>query len=384
MWAASPPGESGTVAQALQPSTRTPGAPGASPPTGRPPRAASRPSVRVARTALRAGTPALGAGVLLWLALPRVTGVAWGRIAEVLADVGWGWVVGLLLVWVAGLAVQTVALVAALPGLTHGRALVLNLTGSCVSDLLPVGGAAGTAVNYAMTRSWGFSRPAFVRWAAVTNIWDTGLRLLMPTVALLWLAAAGERVPGLGRAATTGAAGLVLFGALVTAALVLGSWPRAAGRLLDRGARLLGRGAVPGGWTRQLVELVETTASLLRSTWLPLAVGKVGFALLQALLLLLSLRAVGADLTPVVVFAGFAMERVLTLAVLTPGATGFVEVGMAALLVALGAEPAHAVAGVLLYRFYTFVLEIPVGGLGLLVWLRSSRDRSRPAGARGR
>ena len=69
------------------------------------------------------------------------------------------WQVALLAgVWLAGLWVHTLALTAAMPGLSSRRALFLNLTGSSVSNLLPLGGAAGTVVNYSMSRSWGFTR----------------------------------------------------------------------------------------------------------------------------------------------------------------------------------------------------------------------------------
>ena len=67
---------------------------------------------------------------------------------------------------------------------------------------------------------------------------------------------------------------------------------------------------------------------------------------------------------------------------MTPGATGVVEVGMAAALGALGAEPAAAAAGVLLYRGLVVGMEVPVGGLALLGWWVGSRRGASGAGAR--
>ena len=86
---------------------------------------------------------------------------------------------------------------------------------------------------------------------------------------------------------------------------------------------------------------------------------------------------VGVAVDPAIVFAAFAAERILTLAVLTPGAAGFVEVGMTGTLVALGVPAGPAAAGVLLYRGYTFLMEIPTGGAGMLWWWLHGR-RARP------
>ena len=73
--------------------------------------------------------------------------------------------------------------------------------------------------------------------------------------------------------------------------------------------------------------------------------------------------------------AAFAVERILTMVAITPGATGIVELGMTGVLVAFHGEPAVAAAGVLLYRAFIFGMEIPVGGLSMLAWSL----RRRPA-----
>ena len=84
--------------------------------------------------------------------------------------------------------------------------------------------------------------------------------------------------------------------------------------------------------------------------------------------------------------AGFAVDRVLTLVVLTPGAVGFTEAGTAAALTALGGAPAVMAAGVLLYRGFTYALEIPVGGVWLGGWLLAGGcvPRQRGPGGSGR
>jgi uncharacterized membrane protein YbhN (UPF0104 family) len=148
-------------------------------------------------------------------------------------------------------------------------------------------------------------------------------------------------------------------------------------------ARFLGRGAdrlvrmvlalVRSGRTvdlqRTILDLRRESLGLLRRGWLQLSMGMITYSALQALLLWLSLHMIGSTLTVAQVLAGYAFERVLTLAAVTPGGAGLVEVGMAALLIAFGGAPVVTVAGVLIYRAFIFGLEMPVGGMVLLVWL---------------
>jgi len=72
---------------------------------------------------------------------------------------------------------------------------------------------------------------------------------------------------------------------------------------------------------------------------------------------------------------GLAVDRLLTLVVFTPGGAGVVEIGTVAALVALGGAPVAVTAGVVLYRGFTCLLEIPVGGTTLAIWLLHNRRR---------
>ncbi len=321
----------------------------------------------------------LAAGILA-VALPRVAGAGWPAIGHALAGLTLAQLALLTVVWLAGLWVHTPALTAALPGLSHRRALLLNLTGSFVSNLLPLGGAAGTVANWRMARSWGFASPAFARWALVTNLFDTALKLILPGVALVWLAAAGVQ-------ATNGVSTAAYVGLALLTAVSLGVWVLARD---DRAVRTIGRWAdrvcahvhvlkpPAEGCAARATAFRRDSAGLIAAGWRRMAFGKLAYAVLQAGLLWLSLRVLGADLNPAVVLAAFAVERILSMAVITPGATGLVEVGMTGVLVALGVEATSAAAGVLLYRAFTFGMEIPVGGLSMLAWSLHRRPTLAP------
>lgn len=321
-----------------------------------------------------------GAAVaLVALALPAVSGADWAGIGAALGRATPAGLALLGAVWLLGLWVHTPSLTAALPGLTHRQSLVLNLTGSAVSNLLPLGGAAGTVVNWRTARGWGFSSAAFARWAVLTNLADTGVKLVLPVGVLCWFAASG--VDGSGRLLVPGLVGLgllVVLGAFVRLLVRDDRALRRMGGRLDRlAARVPRIPSAAEGYGERAARFRCESADLVRRGWVGLVGGKLAYAVLQGLLLWLCLRVVGADVAAVVVASAFVVERLLSMLVVTPGATGFVEVGMAGALTAFGVVPAGAAAGVLLYRLFVVGMEVPVGGLLLAGWWVGQRRAER-------
>jgi uncharacterized protein (TIRG00374 family) len=332
------------------------------------------------RVAEAIASAALGVALLVW-GLPAVAGADWSDIAAVLAELSTWQVLALGGVWQLGLWVHTIALCAAMPGLSSPRAWFLNQTGSAVSNILPLGGAAGTALNYSTCRVWGFGTATFLRWALVTNIWDTLGKLVVPVVAVLWLVLAGTTSPqALVSAAIAGVVGMGLLVAFTWFMLHRDAGARTLGRLLDVVVRWLRvRRLRRQRFADLAVVFRRDVAGLVSRAWGRLTVGKTAYAASQALLLWLCVTWLGGEASAAVVFAAFAAERVLSLAVITPGGTGVVEVGVTGMLVLFGVEPATAAASVLLYRAFIIGLEIPVGGTALLWWLIRGR-RARRAG----
>ncbi|MEO7270081.1 MAG: hypothetical protein ABIW49_12830 [Knoellia sp.] len=226
---------------------------------------------------------------LLAFGLPRVAGVSWRQIGDVLSTVTTLGTAVLTAGWLAGLWLHTIALSAALPGLNHRRAFFLNITGSAVSNVLPLGGRTE-------------------------------------------------------------------------------SWARRAGELADRVVRRVDRRRPRGSSYASMAVTAQTFRGPAHRRCLGSAHDrKGGYAALQAVLLWLCLRLLGAHPPVAIVFATFAAERVLSLAVISPAATGIVELGMAGFLVASGVDQATAAGGVPLYRMFVVGMEVPVGGL-LLAW----------------
>ncbi|MDX6281803.1 MAG: putative heme transporter [Kribbellaceae bacterium] len=302
--------------------------------------------------------------------LPRAVGTSWATVGTLLARLSPSAIALLAVVWIAGLWSHSFVLAAALPGLTKRRGLTLSLTGSAVSNVLPLGGAVGTGLNFAMTRRWGFSSAAFGGFLAVTTLINVLAKLGVVAVALALIPIADT--------ATTlpiGRTGLLLIP--VIAALAAVAWflasetaPVTTGRGLDRMTR--GRTRLE----RSLPALRRSVRGVFRRGWRQMTGGMLGYLLLQLALLWLCFQLLGTSLGLPVLITGLAVERLLTLIPITPGGAGVVEVGTVAALVAMGGDPAAMTAGMVLFRGFTYLLEIPVGGVTLAFWLLANRKQA--------
>ena len=102
----------------------------------------------------------------------------------------------------------------------------------------------------------------------------------------------------------------------------------------------------------------------------------------QYLLLLMCVRMLGAtndELGWIEVLAAFAFANLLTTVAITPSGVGFVEAGTVAALIAFGGNDVGSAAAVLLFRCYTYLLEIPVGAAAWVVWATRHQWRRDPA-----
>ena len=305
----------------------------------------------------------------LWTATQGVAGVAWAEVGAALRGVTAWQLLRLTLVWFGGLAIYSTVLAAALPGMGIRRSLLLNLSGSAVANVVPLGGAVATALNWRMVRSWGHSDVAFVDFCVLTNALDVLSKLLLPAVGVVALIAVSAHVPTL--------LWLVAGACLATALVVV---------LLH--AHLVGAGGRPAAYSRRritalrhrLQESANRIHAVLTGGWSRLLPGSVCYVAAQVLLLTLCLRAVGLDPSVGVVLMAAAVERIGSLVPVTPAGTGVAEIGAVAWLVAAGLNPAAVVAGVLLYRIFLVLAEIPVGGVLIGAWAWFQRSAGAKAG----
>ncbi len=272
---------------------------------------------------------------------------------------------------------------AALPGLRIRHAVIVDWVTSAVTNAVPGGSAVAVGLTWTMYRRLGLAKAAIARSIVVTGVWDQIFKLTAPLAAVIWLSTERPVGPGLIQASLVGGA---LFAVVVGLCTVLVAGPRAAvsvGGFLDRLA-IGGR-----GWPDRLERLRQDTVLLVRLRWLRLTLWTVGGHLSLFVLLVICLRATGVPataLTAAAVFAALAFGRLITAIPLTPGGLGVMEVGLAGALTAVGtADEVSVVAAVLLFRFVSFALTIPLGAMAWLVWSGSStavddREAATPTG----
>ncbi|TWD84613.1 uncharacterized protein (TIRG00374 family) [Kribbella amoyensis] len=321
-----------------------------------------RPGTGRTRTRRRRVVTSVLTGVLsaaLVAFLPRAVGATWSQVGGVLGRVSVGSLLLLAVVWIAGLWAHSYVLAASLPGLSKRRGLTLSLTGSAVANVLPLGGAAGTALNFAMVRRWGFSSAAFAGFIAVTTLLNVGSKLGVVALAL-------GLVPILHSASAFASAGLLL--APVPVAVGLSVWILADERVAVMVGGILDRVIRRTRLREQLPALRRSILHLMEAGWRTMSAGMIAYVALQLALLWLCFQVLHVPLALPVLFTALAVERLLTLVPITPGSAGVVEVGTTAALVALGGDPAGVTAGLLLFRGFTYLMEIPVGGVTLAAW----------------
>lgn len=319
--------------------------------------------------------------VLFVFAIPSITGSGYAEIFKTIGQLTWVEVTVLSAFWVLVMLVYSGVLTSALPGLTHPQALVLNFAGSAVSNVVPFGGAAGVAATYTITMSWGFPVQPVTLAILISGIWNVFMKMALPVVALTVLVASGRSTAGL---VVPTLIGLVLLVAgIVVFALILRSegLATAIGRLAQQvGERLMKflRRSRPIAWDKAVVEFRHGSIGLIRARWRPLTLWMLAYNLGQYVLLLMCVRMLGAtndELGWIEVLAAFAFANLLTTVAITPSGVGFVEAGTVAALIAFGGNDVGSAAAVLLFRGYTYLLEIPVGAVGWVVWATCHRWR---------
>ncbi len=335
------------------------------------------------RQLIQAGVGLALATVLLVWGLPFFAKTTWGDIWGVVRTVPWSAVLFYQGAMLVGLWCYTFTFTGALPGLGHFKALIVNLCGSSVSNLLPGGGAAGLAATYAILRSWGFTHRATSTAAIVTGVWNLLARIALPIIAIFALWVGNQDLPqALADAAVAG----LITGLLILAAFVsVLSSERAAlalGRAVDRVVVPLRRRQTHPTSVEDFVrDLRLRSADVIAHGWVRMTLGMVGFFGFYYVLFVLILRGTGVSLPLGILFGAFAIGRLLTAVGVTPGGLGVTETATVAALVAWGAPPASAAAGVVLFSIFTHLMEVPLGGIGWLLWSLSTKVEPPPEGS---
>jgi uncharacterized protein (TIRG00374 family) len=339
---------------------------GAEPPAGR----ASRrrwigiaASLAVAAALLVGVLPAIADFAEVWRAIQTLT---WLETSSLLLLAAWN------------ILTYQFVIMAALPGLSLGRAFIVGQISTAVTNTVPAGSAVGVGIAYAMFSSFGFDSSSIAIAAVVTGLWNTFVKLGLPIVAFTILTFQGQGNAALQSAALTGLALLVVAIGVLGLGLARETFARRAGDLLGRGVTAIARRFRRGpfeGWGSRFVEFRNQSVDLLRRRWLWVTGATILSHLSLYALLLASLRhmSVSAEtVTGAEALAVFALVRLLTALPITPGGIGFVEVGYTTALIVAGGDEELVVAAVLIYRALSYLLQVPLGVIAYATW------RTRP------
>jgi uncharacterized membrane protein YbhN (UPF0104 family) len=272
---------------------------------------------------------------------------------------------------------------AGMPGLSLAKAAVVNQSSTSVAMTVPGGGAVAVGVTYAMFRSWGFRRSEIALQALVTGIWNVVMKLALPVVALIILIVHGDDRGALVSAAVIG--GTILT--VVALGLGMSLWRdrfaesvgAASGTVVSLVRRAFGKAPVEE-WGDLAVRFRRQMLELLRRRWPILTVATAVSHLSVFLVMLTSLRFVGVsegEVNWAQALAVFAVVRLASAVPIIPGNVGIAELGYVAGLVIAGGNRAEVVAAVLVFRFLTYYVQIPIGALTYFAWRRKRGWRNQ-------
>jgi uncharacterized membrane protein YbhN (UPF0104 family) len=318
--------------------------------------------------------------VALAVAAVRMRGTLAEAVDSLLHLPGWA-IASVLGIYAGVVLVRGLLQRLTLPGLPLRRGVVLDQVNLAVSNSMPGGAVVGAAARYRIGRSYGQS-PA----AVAMSLFSVGQAMSMGRWLLVAVVLATTVVAGTAGALDVAVlvaalAALVASGAVCWVVISDSRFSRAAITVGQRIADRAGR-RVPRLASREVGPFVDRLRA--QGAWLLRERG-VGILLAGAAVTL-----GGAAIVATVVLAldgpagpgAFEIVRVYLLVRVaaafspTPGNVGVVEGALVAGLVAAGADPASAVAAVMVYRGLTYVLPIGTGSVLYLSWRRW--DRTRP------
>jgi uncharacterized membrane protein YbhN (UPF0104 family) len=274
------------------------------------------------------------------------------------------------------LATYWLVYVASLPGLTFWQACVSVQTNSSIASVLPAGGAFAVGITYQFLGSWGFTPGETTELIGVSGFWNFGVKLLMPVAAVLMLLASGEKSHELVVLALIGLAVCIVAGVIIGLALWKESMARSIGRGADHAVSWVLRPFhknTGDALERMLVDFRTQTIHVARTRWWFLTWSSLASQLAAFLVFTLSMRFVGVtsgQVNLIEMFAAFCFGMLVGSIPVTPGGLGTADAVYIGVVAGAGASHEAAVAGDLLFRFFTYLLQIPIGAITYVVWKR--------------
>jgi uncharacterized membrane protein YbhN (UPF0104 family) len=297
----------------------------------------------------------------VWEAMIHLTGRDWAVIAAcTVLNVGSGG-----LPWMAAVA-----------DLGYRRSMLLTQSSGLMTTVLPMGEAVGFATQVAMLRRWRFSPATVTAGFLLVSVWNQGVNIMLPVVAVAALGTGGTSPLLL---AVSLIAVAVLAAAIATAVVGFRDERHArragavAQRIVSRALAVAGR-APRDGWDEKLAGMRAETVDVVAGRWPSLSAATVANQLTLFGVMLACLHATGVSgVSFFEALAAWSFARLVGSIAITPGGLGLQELGLTGALAGFGGGADAVVATALLYRVLTFVPTVVVGSACFLVWRRDQR-----------
>jgi len=302
---------------------------------------------RAVRVSARRGALAVGAAGAAFAYLAARS--SWEDVSEVLGSVSPAGILVVAALGAANLVTYWLVMAAGMPGLRVRDAAVAHLPANACSNLLPAGGAIGSALCASVLRRHGYSGSSAAVMLVVTGIWNNAAKLAVPAFAVLAMLVTDDVDPADAATAALAAAALVAGVVIVMKVLRRDDVAVRAGRwaegVVSTVRRRFGRPAV-SGWDAAGARLHRHTAEVVRDRWAHLTAAAAVSHLTLLALFVVSVRA-----------AGIASDTISGVELL---------------------DPAEAIGAVVLFRAATYAAPTIVGACTLAAWgLSRRRHRDR-------
>jgi uncharacterized protein (TIRG00374 family) len=261
-----------------------------------------------------------------------------------------------------------------------GPVLSSQVAANAFARVVPGGGAAGAALQYAMLTRAGEAGGRTASALTAANLLTFATLLALPVLTLPAILGGLPVADGLAHATWLGVVGFVLMAGAGAVFLVRDGPLCRAGRAVQAVRnRVLRRREPLTDLPERLRRERNLVLQAVGSKWWQALLYSIGRWLLDYGVLVTALAAVGADPSPSLVLLTYVTSQVLAQIPVTPGGLGFVEAGLVGLLALAGVDPADAALATLAYRLVSYWLPLPAGGIAAYL---HRRNLAVPARAR--
>jgi len=334
------------------------------------------------------------AGIVTLLILVLVFGIVFPQFADY--DQAWEAIKGMSNWALIALGIATIVNIvvyvwpyqAALPKLRYWPAFVVRQTSFMISNVIPLGGAFGLAVQYSMLGSYGFGSAPTTATIGITSVWNLFVTLSLPVFGAIGLIFLGQATSAVWVVAGIGllvvGSMIVLFGLALrsdAASRRIGGWgDSAVGWLYG----LFSREYEPGiaDW---MVSFRDSTIGVISARWQMITATNVLQQLAQFAILAIAVFAIqndGSDNTVnlIEVFAAFAFARLGGFIPITPGGLGTIDALLVAFLTTAGLTNEQAVAADMVWRALSYFPQVFIGIGTFLYWRARESKKAQAAG----